>query len=238
MTPEKAKIGEGAERRLKVLSSLDTLGAGFQLASHDLDIRGGGNLLGDEQSGHVKEVGFELFQDMLQEAIAAIQSGHVAVADDEWSPQISVGTPIMIPETYVPDLSLRLTLYRRLGAMTGQTEIDGFGAEMIDRFGKMPIETEHLLKVMAIKALSRQAGVDRIDAGPKGLVVGFRANKPPNLPGLVRYIGEQGSLAKLRPDQKIYLNRDWNTAELRLKGTATILKRLAEIAGETTRKAA
>jgi transcription-repair coupling factor (superfamily II helicase) len=238
VTPEKQKLGEVAERRLKVLSSLDTLGAGFQLASHDLDIRGAGNLLGDEQSGHVKEVGFELFQGMLQEAIAAIQSGDTQLVEDDWSPQISVGTPIMIPETYVPDLGLRLTLYRRLGAMTDQGEIDGFGAELIDRFGKLPLETEHLLKVMTVKALSRAAGVDKIDAGPKGLVVGFRGNKPPNLQGLVRYITEQGSLAKLRPDQKIYLNRDWPTAELRLKGTTSVLMRLVEIAGANARKAA
>jgi transcription-repair coupling factor (superfamily II helicase) len=123
-----------AEQRLKVLQSLDTLGAGFQLASHDLDIRGAGNLLGEEQSGHIKEVGFELYQQMLEEAVAEIK-GDEEVRDSGWSPQISVGTPVMIPDDYVPDLHLRLGLYRRLGEITELGDIDAFGAELIDRFG-------------------------------------------------------------------------------------------------------
>ena len=98
-----------AERRLKVLQSLDTLGAGFQLASHDLDIRGAGNLLGDEQSGHIKEVGYELYQQMLEEAVAALKAGgDEARSRSKWSPQITIGTPVMIPEDYVADLQLRL----------------------------------------------------------------------------------------------------------------------------------
>jgi transcription-repair coupling factor (superfamily II helicase) len=236
-TPERKKLTDTAERRLKVLQSLDSLGAGFQLASHDLDIRGAGNLLGEEQSGHIREVGYELYQQMLQEAIAEIQAGHAVVAESEWSPQITVGTPVLLPETYIEDLNLRLSLYRRLGDLREDAEIDGFGAELVDRFGPLPPEADHLLKVVVLKALCRKAGVEKIDAGPKGCVLTFRDSRPPNPQGLVQYITEQGALAKLRPDHKVVLVRDWATPEQRLKGATVILRRLAAI-GEAGRKQA
>ncbi|KEA06831.1 transcription-repair coupling factor [Agrobacterium rhizogenes] len=218
-----------AERRLKVLQSLDTLGAGFQLASHDLDIRGAGNLLGEEQSGHIKEVGFELYQQMLEEAVAEVK-GVDEIQDTGWSPQISVGTPVMIPDAYVPDLHLRMALYRRLGEITEIKEIDGFGAEMIDRFGPMPIEVQHLLKIVYIKSLCRIANVEKLDAGPKGVVVQFRNKEFPNPTNLVGYIAKQGTMAKIRPDHSVFLTRDLPTPEKRLQGAAVVMTQLAELA--------
>ncbi|OCJ06139.1 transcription-repair coupling factor [Agrobacterium sp. 13-626] len=218
-----------AERRLKVLQSLDTLGAGFQLASHDLDIRGAGNLLGEEQSGHIKEVGFELYQQMLEEAVAEVK-GVDEIQDTGWSPQISVGTPVMIPDAYVPDLHLRMALYRRLGEITEIKEIDGFGAEMIDRFGPMPIEVQHLLKIVYIKSLCRIANVEKLDAGPKGVVVQFRNKEFPNPTNLVGYIAKQGTMAKIRPDHSVFLTRDLPTPEKRLQGPAVVMTQLAELA--------
>jgi transcription-repair coupling factor (superfamily II helicase) len=219
-----------AERRLKVLQSLDTLGAGFQLASHDLDIRGAGNLLGEEQSGQIKEVGFELYQQMLEEAVASLKAGDDEVSDERWSPQITVGMPVMIPETYVPDLQLRMSLYRRLADLDDANEIDGFGAELIDRFGPLPEEVDSLLKVVFVKSLCRRANVEKVDAGPKGAVIAFRNNTFENGAGLVRYIGEQGTMAKIRPDQKIVFIRDWQSGPDRLKGVASILTRLVRLA--------
>jgi len=218
-----------AERRLKVLQSLDTLGAGFQLASHDLDIRGAGNLLGEEQSGHIKEVGFELYQQMLEEAVAEVK-GVDEIQDTGWSPQISVGTPVMIPDDYVPDLHLRMALYRRLGEITEIKEIDGFGAEMIDRFGPMPIEVQHLLKIVYIKSLCRIANVEKLDAGPKGVVVQFRNKEFPNPANLVGYIAKQGTMAKISPDHSVFLTRDLPTPEKRLQGAAVVMTQLAELA--------
>ncbi len=215
-----------AERRLKVLQSLDTLGAGFQLASHDLDIRGAGNLLGDEQSGHIKEVGFELYQQMLEEAVAEVR-GDEEVHDTGWSPQISVGTPVMIPDDYVPDLHLRLGLYRRLGEITDLKEIDAFGAELIDRFGPLPLEVQHLLKIVYIKSLCRTANVEKLEAGPKGIVVQFRNKEFPNPAALVGYIGKQGTMAKIRPDHSLVLIRDLPTPEKRLSGAAVVMTQLA-----------
>ncbi|MCX5494083.1 transcription-repair coupling factor [Kaistia dalseonensis] len=239
--PAEKRLTAMADRRLKVLQSLDTLGAGFQLASHDLDIRGAGNLLGEEQSGHIKEVGYELYQQMLEEAVAQLRQGgdeEGGEADGRWSPQITVGTPVMLPETYVPDLQLRLGLYRRLGDLDEPEQIDSFGAELIDRFGPLPEEVEHLLKIVYIKALCRKANVEKVDAGPKGIVIAFRHSTFPNPAGLIRYIGEQGSLAKVRPDQKIVLIRDWEDADKRLKGTAVVLTQLARLATGDGKKAA
>jgi transcription-repair coupling factor (superfamily II helicase) len=227
--PAKRTLTQLAERRLKVLQSLDTLGAGFQLASHDLDIRGAGNMLGEEQSGHIKEVGFELYQQMLEEAVAE-QRGSGEVSDGSWSPQITVGTSVMIPEAYVPDLQLRLGLYRRLADLDSPQEIDAFGAELIDRFGPLPQEVDHLLKIVFIKALCRKANVEKLDAGPKGVVIHFRKREFADPTGLVRFIGEQGSLAKIRPDQSIVLSRDWPTPEKRLAGSAVVMTQLAKLA--------
>jgi transcription-repair coupling factor (superfamily II helicase) len=223
MTPQ-------AERRLKVLQSLDTLGAGFELASHDLDIRGAGNLLGDEQSGHIKEVGYELYQDMLREAVEALKAGIEEPAEEAWSPSITLGTPVTIPEDYVEDLHLRLSLYRRLAALQSDAEIESFAAELIDRFGPLPGEVEQLMQLVAIKALCRQAHIEKVEAGPKGVIVAFRENFFANPQGLVRYIAEQGSFAKVRPDMKIVFVREFETAAARLDGTRQILRALAAIA--------
>ncbi|CAD7029115.1 transcription-repair coupling factor [Pseudorhizobium endolithicum] len=227
--PVNKQLTATAERRLKVLQSLDTLGAGFQLASHDLDIRGAGNLLGEEQSGHIKEVGFELYQQMLEEAVAEVR-GDDEIIDTGWSPQISVGITVMIPEEYVPDLHLRMSLYRRLGELADIKEIDGFGAEMIDRFGPLPVEVQNLLKVVYVKSLCRTANVEKLDAGPKGLVVTFRDKQFPNPAGLVQYIAKQGTMAKIRPDQSVFLTRDLPTPEKRLTVAAQVMKQFAEIA--------
>jgi transcription-repair coupling factor (superfamily II helicase) len=227
--PANRTLTQTAERRLKVLQSLDTLGAGFQLASHDLDLRGAGNLLGDEQSGHVKEVGFELYQQMLEEAVAELR-GTAQATDGNWSPQISVGTAVMIPESYVPDLQLRLGLYRRIAELDGAGEIDAFGAELIDRFGPLPEEVQHLLKIVFIKTLCRQANVEKLDAGPKGVVIQFREKQFSDPVGLVKMVGEQGSQAKIRPDQSIVFIRDWATPEKRLSGSAVVMTQLARLA--------
>src|SRR5229473_3363291 len=227
--PAQQKITAQAERRLKVLQSLETLGAGFQLASHDLDIRGAGNLLGEEQSGHIKEVGFELYQQMLEEAVLSLKAGIAAPAAEKWSPQITIGTPVLIPEDYVPDLNVRLTLYRRLAEIEDEREIDAFGAELADRFGPVPEEVRQLLKIVAIKALCRQANVEKIEAGPKGAVIAFRDNSFANPDALIRFIGEQDH-ARVRPDMKVVFFDDWGRPEDRLDGATKILRTLARIA--------
>ncbi len=230
--PPNRALTPQAERRLKVLQSLDTLGAGFELASHDLDIRGAGNLLGEEQSGHIKEVGYELYQEMLREAVEALQAGIEEPAEEAWSPSIALGTPVTIPEDYVPDVQLRLSLYRRLATLQSDAEIESFGAEMIDRFGALPAEVEELMKLVAIKVLCRAAHVEKVEAGPKGIMIAFRDNSFANPQGLVRYIAEEGPLAKVRPDMKIVFMREFEERTARLDETRNILRTLVAIAAK------
>ena len=227
--PPHRTLTPGAEKRLRVLQSLDSLGAGFSLASHDLDIRGAGNLLGDEQSGHIKEVGYELYQEMLEEAVASMRGG--IDEDGQWSPQINVGTPVLIPEGFVPDLDARMALYRRLSGVETRAEIDGFAAELIDRFGKLPEEVEFLLKIVEIKGLCRVANVEKIEAGPKGVVLSLRENTFPNPAALVELINDERGKAKLRPDHKLVFMRDWETPAERLSGTHRLMSTLAKLAG-------
>lgn len=226
--PAHRALTPGAEKRLRVLQSLDSLGAGFSLASHDLDIRGAGNLLGDEQSGHIREVGYELYQEMLEEAVASMRGS--GEEDGQWSPQINVGTPVLIPDSYVPDLDARMALYRRLSDVETRAEIDSFAAELIDRFGKLPQEVEFLLKIVEIKGLCRAANVEKIEAGPKGVVLSLRENTFPNPAALVELINDERGNAKLRPDHKLVFKRDWDTPEERLTGTHRLMSTLAKLA--------
>ena len=228
-TPADRSITEAAQKRLQVLANLDSLGAGFQLASHDLDIRGAGNLLGDEQSGHIKEVGFELYQSMLEDAIVEQKAGGVP-RREEYSPQISVDAPIMIPETYVPDLDLRMGLYRRLGDLEDRRAIDEFAAELIDRFGKLPEETANLMRIVETKLNCRAASIAKLDIGAKGAVVTFTPDGFPDLAGLLAYIDRLKGSAKLRPDSKLALSRDWPSADARLNGALQLSRGLARVA--------
>jgi transcription-repair coupling factor (superfamily II helicase) len=234
-TPANRQITDTAAKRLQVLADLDSLGAGFQLASHDLDIRGAGNLLGDEQSGHIKEVGFELYQSMLEEAIVEIKAGGVE-RQEEFSPQISVDAPILIPETYVPDLDLRMGLYRRLGDLEDKRAIEEFAAELIDRFGPLPQETSNLLKIVETKLNAKKAMVAKLDTGPRGAVVTFASGGFPDLQGLLGYIDRLKGSAKLRPDSKLSVSRNWVTPEERLNGALQLSLGLARVAaaGERT----
>ncbi len=229
-TPANRAITPQAQKRLEVLQTLDTLGAGFQLASHDLDIRGAGNLLGEEQSGHIKEVGYELYQQMLADAITLLKAGVEEPQEEVWSPTIAIGAPVTIPEDYVADLTLRLQLYRRLSTLETDHDIEAFAAEMIDRFGPIPPEVEQLFEIVAIKALCRRAHVEKIDAGPKGVIVSFRDNQFANPAGLVRFVSEQGTQAKVRPDMRIVFIRDFETMKQRLAGARRILRSLVGIA--------
>ncbi|MCJ7528340.1 MAG: DEAD/DEAH box helicase, partial [Methyloceanibacter sp.] len=229
--PADARLTPAAEKRLKVLQSLDTLGAGFVLASHDLDIRGAGNLLGEEQSGHIREVGFELYQSMLEEAVAAQRGGAGADIEDQWSPRINLGTSVLIPEEFVPDLQVRLGLYRRLSGVESHDAIEAFAAELIDRFGALPQEVRHLLDIVEIKGLCRQAGIEQIDAGPKGAVMAFRNKSFANPEGLIDFIRKEGKKVKLQPDHRLIYYANWETPEERLAGARDLLRRLVKIAG-------
>jgi transcription-repair coupling factor (superfamily II helicase) len=213
--PPNHRLSPAAEKRLDVMQTLDSLGAGFTLASHDLDIRGAGNLLGDEQSGHIREVGIELYQQMLEDAVADLRAakGREKASDREWTPNIQLGLPVLIPETYVQDLPVRLGLYRRIGALGTDGETEAMAAELVDRFGPLPAEVENLLQVVTLKRLCRAAGVEKLEAGPKGMVIGFRGNQFRNPAGLVQWLSSRKDTIRLRPDHKLSLVREMPVME-------------------------
>jgi transcription-repair coupling factor (superfamily II helicase) len=227
--PGKA-LNEAASKRLEVMQTLDTLGAGFQLASHDLDIRGAGNLLGEEQSGHIREVGIELYQQLLEEAVEAARGQAREAERADWSPQLNLGIPVLLPEEYIADLSVRMGLYRRIGALANQAEVDSFAAELVDRFGKMPPEAEFLLNTVALKVLCRAAGVDRIDAGEKAVVLSLHDNKFAKPEKLIAWLQKNAPLVRLRPDHRVIVQRAWNDERQRLSGVTSIVSSLAKLA--------
>jgi|TARA_R100000501_G_scaffold14543_2_gene26278 transcription-repair coupling factor (superfamily II helicase) len=232
-TAEDTPLSPTAQKRLQVLSSLDSLGAGFQLAAQDLDIRGAGNLLGDEQSGHIKEVGFELYQSMLEDAmlVAKADAAGIDKPREAFSPQINVDAAILIPEDYVGDLNLRMSLYKRLGDLTSREEIDAFAAELIDRFGPLPDEAKNLMQVIETKALCRIANIEKIEAGAKGALITFHENEFARPEKLVGFLQRNAEVVKLRPDQRLFISRDWRSPQQRLAGTVKIARSLAKMAG-------
>jgi len=238
-TKPRQKLTDQAQKRLRVLGSLDSLGAGFTLASQDLDIRGAGNLLGEEQSGQMREVGYELYQQMLEDQINAIRSGQAeGLQDDgEWSPQINLGVPVLIPEDYVPDLDVRLGLYRRLSDLTTKVELEGFAAEMIDRFGKLPREVNTLMLVVRIKAMCKKAGISNLDAGPKGATIKFHNDKFSNPAGLMEFITDRKGHAKVK-DNKIVVMDDWTREKDKIQGAFALARDLATKRGTVKPKAA
>ena len=233
-TKPRQKLNPVAEKRLRVLGSFDSLGAGFSLASQDLDIRGAGNLVGEEQSGHIREVGYELYQAMLEEAIDRLRSGEgegLTESDGQWAPQINLGVSVLIPEDYIPDLDVRLGLYRRLSNLTTKVELEGFAAELIDRFGPLPREVNTLLLVVRIKAECKKAMIARLEAGPKGVTVQFHEDRFPNPAGLVDFIRAEEGRAKIK-DNRIVLMRDWPKESDRIKGAFAIAQSLAKHAAK------
>ena len=227
-TKPRQKLTDTAQKRLRVLGAIDTLGAGFTLASQDLDIRGAGNLLGEEQSGQMREVGYELYQQMLEDQINAIRSGAAEgiIDDGQWAPQINLGVPVLIPDTYIPDLDVRLGLYRRLSDLTTKVELEGFAAELIDRFGTLPREVNTLVLVVRIKAMCKKAGIAKLDAGPKGATIQFHNDKFASPSGLVDFINDQKGKAKVK-DNKIVVMRDWAKERDKIQGAFNIARDLA-----------
>jgi transcription-repair coupling factor (superfamily II helicase) len=222
------KLSKLAMARLEVMQTLDTLGAGFTVASHDMDIRGFGNLVGDEQSGHIREVGLELYQQMLKDAILALKNPAKAEEDlkEEYSPQINLGIPVILPEDYVADLNLRLSLYRTLAGFKAIKEVDQFAVELIDRFGKYPVEVEHLLLLIKLKIKAKQINVEKIDAGPKAITFAFRENKCLHPEELLDFISKNQSYLKIRPDQKLLISKEFLDIKQKIQFIDELLEKL------------
>lgn len=238
--PQTHTLSASSEKRLEVMQTLDTLGAGFTLASHDLDLRGAGNLLGDQQSGHVREVGIELYQQMLEDAVADLrnETSRRRAEDRDWTPNIIVGLPVLIPDAYVPDLPVRLGLYRRISGLGSDAELEAMEAELVDRFGTLPPEVKNLLDIVDLKRLCRAAGVERLEAGPKGMVLQFRNNRFRNPAGLVQWMGRwKDGAVRLRPDHKMAVVRELTNTQ-RIDLARRVLRDLVKLTKKVAAEAA
>ena len=202
---EHKKLGKKALKRLEVLQSLDSLGAGFNLASYDLEIRGSGNLLGEEQSGQIKEVGIELYQNMLEETIDELKNTTQKSKNNQWSPKISLPLSILIPEDYISDLTIRMEIYKRLSSITLEEEIDEIAAELIDRFGSLPQEVETLIDTIGLKNLCKKTNIEKIDCGNNGFLISFKNNTFSNPAELIKYINNKKNYISIRPDQRLFV---------------------------------
>jgi len=180
ITPPRKAMTADAVKRLEALESLEELGAGFTLATHDLEIRGAGELLGDEQSGQIQEIGYNLYMELLERAVSALKAGKTADLERplDAGPAVDLHLPALIPEDYVPDVHLRLVLYKRIAGTESREELDELKVEMIDRFGPMPGFAQSLFRSTQIKLRAAQLGIRKIDAGPtSGYIVFEEQNK-------------------------------------------------------------
>ena len=202
---EHKKLGKNALKRLEVLQSLDSLGAGFNLASYDLEIRGSGNLLGEEQSGQIKEVGIELYQNMLEETIDELKNTTQKSKNNQWSPKISLPLSILIPDDYISDLTIRMEIYKRLSSIILEEEIDEIAAELIDRFGSLPQEVETLIDTIGLKNLCKKTNIEKIDCGNNGFLISFKNNTFSNPAELIKYINNKKNYISIRPDQRLFV---------------------------------
>ncbi len=235
MTRRGARLLPSAERRIRVIASLASLGAGFSLASQDLDMRGGGNLLGAEQSGDMREIGVELYRSMLTEEIARIKGGDTDDDDDvrpTWQPTIRLGVPVIIPQSYIEDRDLRMSIYRRIAALSDHDEINAMAAELVDRFGKLPIEVKFLLRVVRVKELCRRMDVDVFEAGDTGATIRFRDDTIPNPDGMISYLKSQDGLARIK-NNRLVISRDWSRQSDRVKGAVVVCRNLARVMERT-----
>ena len=232
--PAQKKLKPIALKRLNILSALDTLGAGFSLASHDMDIRGSGNVLGTEQSGHIKDVGISLYHHMLQEEIARLKAAKAdeiveATQADDYSPQIVTGIPVMIPESYVKDLGVRLGLYKRIGALKTNEELADMRAELVDRFGPLPSEVENLMTTIEIKQMCKIANISKIEAGAKGLLIAFHNNVYGAALKLIDLVNRSFGVVKIRPDQKLLVEGNLADYQKRIEIIKKYVKLLCEM---------
>ncbi len=228
-TVEAGKVlNKNSQQRLDVIKTLDNLGAGFSLASYDMDIRGAGNLLGDEQSGQIKEVGVELYQNMLRDAVYSYKNKEASL-EEVWSPSISLGLAVLIPDTYVYDLSTRMALYRKAGDLRNSEEINEFNEELFDRFGPPPVEVNNLLQTLVIKNKCLKNHINFIDAGPKGILLGFKNNFFKDTDNLLDWIGKSSGKVKIRSDQKLFMEKRLKNREDKIDNVLNFIDQLESL---------
>ena len=221
-------ITETANQRLNLLKKLDSRGSSFNLASHDLEVRGSGNIIGDQQSGHIREIGLELYHRLLKEKIIELRSDFHTL-DAEWSPQINLGLNVLIPEQFIPNLNTRLYFYRKLAYLSNIGELKEIKNEMLERFGSIPDEVFHLFKITELRVLCKDLSIEKFDLGARGLTIKFRNNKFEKSDELVALISRKKYDLKLRSDQTLVYNFNKTGEKQRISKAFHFMKELTTL---------
>ena len=227
--PSKRTMTKDARKRIEAIASLEDLGAGFMLANHDLEIRGAGELLGDEQSGQIQEIGFSLYMELLERAVKAIKSGKTPSPDmslETTIPEIDLRCSALIPNDYLPDVQLRLVLYKRIAGATDDNELKALQVEMIDRFGLLPDSVTMLFQLTRLKLLAEKLGISRIRLSNGGGTLTFRENPDIDVPGLLTLIQSKPSLYQLEGLQRLRIIRSLPTEQDRIKAVEQLLEQI------------
>ncbi len=238
MLDNRKKPAKDSLKKLEVMQSLDSLGVGFSIASHDMDIRGSGNILGDEQSGHIKETGVELYQQMLLEMIEKLKNNPEAKnfempLEMNFSVQIKLGISLLIPEEYMPDLTLRMSFYKKIANIQNEQDEENLTNEMSDRFGKIPPEVQNLMAVAKLKTLCKKVGIEKIEATIQGMSIAFKDNKFSNPEGLMKMISESKGAFKIIAGQKILYSKLHakveNSVEYKIRSTCEAIEKISNL---------
>lgn len=223
--PKESLLGIDAQKRLKVLMEHSDLGSGFQIAMSDLEIRGGGTVLGASQSGHIAAVGYDMFLQLMENAMAELKGDPLPKVLE---PEIHLDLPAYLPETYIPDIDQRLSAYRRLTKVTELNEISDFKEELIDRFGALPREAVNLLSKVLLRVLSIKAGVKRLDLVGHQLMLCFSEAHIKDPTGIIEMIGSNPKKFEFTSDRVLKARLTKQIKASRLAQTKNILKEIAE----------
>ena len=233
IAPPRAALNADARKRLEAIESMEELGAGFVLATHDLEIRGAGELLGEQQSGQMTEIGLALYLDMLEEAVKALKDGREPALDRPLAAdaEVELRLPAFIPDTYIADVHVRLSLYKRIAAAADEAALDELTAEIIDRFGSLPASAQHLLRIARLKLLARALGIRRLDLGPQGGYVLFEQENRVDPTAVVRMIQKSPREYRLEGALKLRVLVAIAADEARFKFAGDLMKRLGKSGG-------
>jgi transcription-repair coupling factor (superfamily II helicase) len=228
IVPDRKSITADAEKRLEALASLEELGAGFTLATHDLEIRGAGELLGDEQSGQIQEIGFGLYTELLERAVRALKSGKVPDFDltSEHETEVELHLPALIPDDYLPDVHARLTLYKRIASARDEESLRELQVEMIDRFGLLPDAVKQLFAIASLKLMATPLGIRKLDFGANGGRVTFRDKPEVDPMAIIRLVQNYPRVYKLDGQDKLKVNLELPGASERIRAAEEILGKL------------